>query len=252
MVGRILAISRQEARHLRSDPAPFVLLVIMPLVVMAFLNPLYGLLRPGEGSGAQASVPRLTVMFAFFLVSLIGYSFFQEHTWGTWVRLRSFHLRPFELMAGKAIPALGLSFAQCTLLFVFGHVLFGFHVNGSFVALVAVLVANALCLVAIGLSLAVLCTSVYQLSALAYTSAMILGGLGGSLSPVHLLPQWAQHLAPITPTYWANRALTTVVVGGGGVRDVMRPVGVLLGTAVVFGALALWRFRFDQAKVAWS
>jgi ABC-2 type transport system permease protein len=59
-------------------------------------------------------------------------------------------------------------------------------------------------------------------------------------------------VAPVTPQYWAMRGYNAMVLDGHGFGAAVRPTLMLLGYAAVFAAIALRRFRFDDAKVAWA
>ena len=49
-----------------------------------------------------------------------GFWFFREHGWGTWDRLHIAPIRPFEIVAGKAIPMLALYVCQQLILVALG------------------------------------------------------------------------------------------------------------------------------------
>src|SRR5580765_3270289 len=103
---RMGAIARFEWHVLRRDPVPVITYILMPLVVMAFLKPALRLTTMAidvHGNGAEQAVPGVTVMFAFLLVSQVGMTFFRDHAWRTWDRLRSSPAGSAEIMAGKVV-----------------------------------------------------------------------------------------------------------------------------------------------------
>ena len=65
--------------------------------------------------------------------------------------------------------------------------------------MVAVAAALVLMEVALGFMLLSLCRSVLQLNAATNIGAMVLGGIGGAVTPIDTLPGWAQAIAPFTP-----------------------------------------------------
>lgn len=103
-----------------------------------------------------------------------------------------------------------------------------------------------------GMALVSLCRTVSQLAVFANLAALLFAGLGGALTPLSALPDWARPLAPGVPSYWAMRGFTTVVIDGGGAGAVLLPVAVLLGFSAVFAAVTLTFFRFEHQKVSWS
>jgi ABC-2 type transport system permease protein len=228
-------------------------LVLLPLIMVAFLNPVFQSMAGGQsGDGAAVALPGMAVLFSLFLIGHVGYLFFREHTFGTWERLRASPLSPIEVIAGKTAPVVALAVVQQLALFVLGMVLFGLRISGSVIALVAVAVALGVCLAAMGVAAAAYLRSAQRLNAISGVLAMVLGGLGGSLTPVASLPSWAQQAAPFSPGYWAVRGYRSVIVDGAGIADVGLPIAMLLVFAAVAAALAAVRFRFEETKVGFE
>ncbi|MEU8122450.1 ABC transporter permease [Spirillospora sp. NPDC049024] len=251
---RTMVIFRQELRILRRDPLPVLSLVLMPLVLMAFLRPERGFVLVNQGyrgaNGAEEAVPGMTVLFAFFLVSFVPFAFFREHGWGTWDRLRASPARPAEIVLGKLAPVLAVALVQQTVLFGLGAALFDMRTRGSPVALMLLVIALACCLTALGLMLTAVVRTFQQVNAIANVGALVLGGLGGALAPVTLLPGWVRAVAPASPAYWAMRGFRSVVLDNGGIGSVALPVAVLAAFTAAFTAVFLVRFRYDEKKVS--
>lgn len=256
MLARSLAVCRHDFRVLRSDLAPFFVMIAMPVGMMAFIKTAFkgALVSAGyEGAtGAEHAVPGMVVMFAMFLIGFTGFAFFREHQWGTWERLRASPARPLEIMIGKVIPSLAIVAVQMGALFGIGAAVFGFRVNGSVLALVAVAVTFALFLVALGVAAVSVCRTSQQVNTLTNLGAMIMAGLGGALAPISVLPAWAQPLAPGSPSYWAMRGFRSVVLDGGGLGSVLLPITVLAVFTVGATAVAMLRFRFEETKVSYA
>ncbi|NLD77430.1 MAG: ABC transporter permease [Acidimicrobiales bacterium] len=259
---RIMALASIDLRILKHDPAFLIVFTVMPLLFMGFNREVMGsaLLVTGDvppGAdlievGARFLVPGSTVLFSGFLVGNIGFGVFREHGWGTWERLRASVLSPMELMLGKAVvPALTSAF-QLTVLLGGGAVLFDMGLDGSVVAYALVALALLVTQVSLGFMLLSLCRSVMQLNAITNAGAMLLGGLGGALTPVEMLPGWAQAVAPAAPTYWAMEGFRAVTMENGGIADVARPVAVMLAFTAAFLVVAVNRFQVEDTKVSWA
>lgn len=256
-LNRIRAVAAHDLRILRRDPAFVVIFTVMPLLFMAFNRQVMGaaLSVTGGGetyNGAEFIVPGATVLFSGFMVGNIGFGIFREHGWGTWERLRSSPLSTTELMVGKAVVPMLVSGFQLSALLGGGALLLGLDLRGSVFAYVAVAAALAVVQVALGFMLLSLCRSVIQLNALSNAGAMLLGGLGGAVAPVELLPDWAEAIAPVTPTYWAMRGFRAVTMDGGGMAEVVLPIAVLAGFAALFVAVAVNRFQVEATKISWA
>lgn len=253
---RTAAIARHELRILRRDPAPLVIILVVPLLLIGLLSPAYvkaGLLPPGgASSGAVQVVPGMAVTFAFAIVGSVGFAFFRDHAWRTWDRLRSSPATGPEMLAGKAAAPIVLAGGQIVVLFGFGPLLFGLEVRGSLIALALVGAAFSLCLMAMGMALAFFCRTLGQLDSITNVGALTLAGLGGAIVPFELLPDWVASVAPLDPAYWAMHGYQEVIVDGGGVLGVLPSIACLLGFSALFAMVAALRFRFDESKASWA
>lgn len=254
---RIAAVAAHDLRVLRRDPVFVVVFTLMPLAFMAFTKGAFGAAlraeNPGAGlNGSEQVVPGAAVLFSGFLVGNLGFGVFREHGWATWDRLRASQLSTPELMVGKAVTPILVLALQLSVMLGAGALLFGLELRGSLPAFVVVAAALAVMEVTLGFALLAVCRSVLQLNAITNLGAMLLGGLGGAVTPVFLLPGWVQAIAPATPAYWAMKGFTRVTVDGGGIADVAAPVGVLLVFSAGFTLVAAISFRAEDAKTSWA
>lgn len=253
---RVGVIVGHELRQLRRDPLPVLVLVVFPLVVMAFLKPAFRPALAAAGhpgaNGAEQVVPGQATVDGFFIVSLTAIAFFSEFGAATWDRLRASPASSLEVILGKGIPRFAMSVVQFVVVFAIGIPLFGLHIRGDVAALVPLVLALALCLVLLGVAVTALCRTVQQANAFATVGLVVFGAIGGALVPFSVLPGWAQTIAPVTPTYWAMRGFRSVILDGQSLGGVVAPALVLLGMGALFAVVALRRFRFEDTKISWS
>lgn len=253
MVG---AIARRELRLLRQDPLPLVLLLAVPVVFVACFKPVLFITLVIEGwpgtNGAEQAVPGAAATFSLFAAGLVGLSFFREHGWGTWDRLRAGPGTTASLLAGKLLPLYAFCVLQLAWLFAAGGLFFGLHLRGSVLALVVVGLAAAAAHVALGLLLVAVAGTIQQANAMANLGTAVLAGLGGALVPLYLLPAWVHRVAPAVPSYWVMRGFRSVTLDGAGVGAAVLPAAVLCAFAGAALAVALVRFSAEDAKAFWS
>ncbi len=246
------AILGHQLRLLTRDPLPIMILVVFPLILIAFLKPMFALALTTHGfpgaNGAEQVVPGEAVINGFYIVGMTSFAFFVEHGWNTWERLRASDATSSEIIIGKALPFVAVSACQFLIIFAIAVPLFSLHSRGPFTALVPLVVAFAVCLVTLGVMITSLCRTVQQVSALAFGGLVLFGALGGALVPFEVLPGWARAVAPATPTYWVMRGFGGVILNGRGFPSILVPCGVLAGMSLVFVAVSLRRFRFADAK----
>ena len=252
-LSRSWAVAVNELRLLRRDPAWLILMFVVPLILVGLLrNGVRSILtlsgHPGV-SGADFSVPAQAVTFCFYIPALIGLSFFREHTWATWPRLRAGQATAADVAMGKLAPMVALGALQMAVVFGIGVAAFGLRVRGSLAGVILVAGALVVTVVAMGTALTAVVRTVQQLNALGNVAPVGLGAIGGALLPVGTLPSWVRHVAPATPQYWAMRGFDSLVLDGRGVQAALLPAGMLLAFAAAFALVAGWRLSRVDARL---
>jgi ABC-2 type transport system permease protein len=246
-------IMRHEFRVMLSDPSTVVFVVLIPLLMVAIMKDLFATSLQAQGyagaNGSEFGVPAMAVAFSAFGVGYAGFTFFRDHGWGTWDRLRATPARSVDIILGKVVPTVVVTVVQMLLLFVLGGPLFGLEVSGSWPAIVVLVVVLALALSAFGMLVTSVSRTTNQLNAIGSVGGMALALLGGAWVPIETMPQWAQTIAPVMPTYWAMQGFTDVILDSGGLEAVVVPALVLVLFAALFTLLSAWRFRFEESKV---
>ena len=235
-----------------SDPSTVVFLIAMPLLMVALMKQLFAGALAAEGfsgaNGSEFAIPGMAVGFASFGVAYAGFTFFRDHGWGTWDRLRATPVSSVDLITGKVVPTVAVTVVQLGLLFVLGGPLFDFRVSGSRLAIAVLIVVLALSLSAFGMAVTAVARTMNQLNAIGSVGGFGLAMLGGAWVPVSSMPAWAQAVAPFLPTYWAMEAFRKVILEGGGLPDIAGSVLALLGFGVLFTVLAAAKFRLEDTK----
>ena len=244
---------RHEFRVMLSDPSTVIFVVLMPLFMVAIMKELFATALRAQGyssaNGSEFGVPAMAVAFAAFGVGYSGFTFFRDHGWGTWDRLRATPASAVDIMVGKVVPNVLVTVVQLLLLFTLGGPLFGLDVSGSWAALVVLILVLAVALSAFGMLVTALARTMNQLNAVGSVGGMALALLGGAWVPTETMPGWAQTIAPAIPTYWAMEGFRDVILESGGLGAVLAPSLVLLGFGALFTSLSAWKFRFEDTKV---
>lgn len=251
------AILRNEVRVLRTNRVLPVMLFGMPLIIIAMLRSTMGAALADVGiagrSGAEQVVPGQALLFGFFMVNFLANSFFREHGWATWDRLRTSRASRIDILLGKALPWMAFSAVQVLVLLALGFALFGLDVPsaGGVVALFLTGLAWALFIGGFALAVCARLTSMPAVSAVSNLGALFFSSVGGALVPSGQLPDWANAIGPFTPTYWAMRSFNDVFIEAGSLTDSLPAIGMLTCFAVASGGYAWFRFDFDEPKRSW-
>ncbi|MBZ4319782.1 ABC transporter permease [Streptomyces huiliensis] len=192
----------------------------------------------------QQNVPGYTVMYVFFIVTVMAGSIMVERREGTFRRLLSAPVPRWQLLLGKVVPYLMVAVAQVGVLMAFGKLVFGMDLGVHPVALVPITVALGCCAVALGLLLASFAKSESQVNGMGTIVILVLAALGGCMVPGVFMPDFMQDIAGFTPHGKALNAFQEVMVKGADLGTVLPASGFLLGLAALFFVLAVPRFRF--------
>jgi ABC-2 type transport system permease protein len=238
-VDRVGALVRINATIFAREPGPLISRMVMPLVLVTVARPLY-VAALGHTGGTTGAVAGMLVTFSLLGMSIVGSSILVERIWHTADRLRATPVGSIDILLGKAIPVLVVMVAQQTLILAYGWLSLGLHVASFPLLAVSVLVWSAT-LVAFGALLGTLARSGGALSAMVDIGSFAVTSLGGAFVPLALLPMWARTVAPISPGYWAVRALHGALAGNLGAAAA--GWAVLAGFAALAGVGAGLRLR---------
>jgi len=176
-------------------------------------------------------------------IRLTAASIVRERELGTMEQLLVTPIRPWELILGKIIPNVALSFLNMTTILVLGVYWFGVPISGS----LALLYGLALIYVfaSLGLGILVSTRSENQLQSMALTMLILLPGimLSGYVFPRSAMPtviRWAGSLIPMT--YFTEIA-RGIMTKGVGLHQVREPVLALVVYSLVVFALSVRAFK---------
>lgn len=196
------------------------------------------------GTGFGQSVPGMSTMYVMFTV-LGGLALLaRERQQWTLARLMVLPLSRAEILGGKMLAYFTLGMIQYGIVFLVGFVV-GENLGTSPLALVLVMMAFSFCMTALAFALATRITSEQQASSVTLMLALALAPLGGAWWPLEITPDIMQAIGRLSPVSWAMDGFKEVIYFNGGVSDVLLPVGVLVGIALVLFFIGVRGFRFD-------
>lgn len=201
--------------------------------------------RNTKYNGYAHAFAGMVVQFVLFLGIDVGIGLLQQRQRGLWKRFRAAPLSRGVLLGSRAVSAAILAFFVVQVNFLFARLVFGVKVEGSMLGFLAVSAAFALMTAGFGMLVASLGKTPEATRGLSIFATLIVVMLGGAWIPMFLFPQWLQKLTVIVPTRWAMDGFEAMTWRGLGLDAALRPIAVLLLFAVVFGFLAVARFRWE-------
>ena len=197
------------------------------------------------------AVSGIAVLFVFATAQVTARSIYDEKKVGSFRRLLAAPMSKASLLSGKMLPNIVVGMIQFTVIFAFG--ILGLNLLGlssaslgnNPLAVVLVCLIICLCSTAFGILLAAIARTENQIGGLSSLAVWGLGIVGGAFIPVFILDQFLGPVVKFIPQYWANRALSSLMLRGLGLADVALEIAVLLGFTAIFFLIGLWRFDFD-------
>ena len=196
-------------------------------------------------NGYAHSFAGMSVQFILFMGIDAGVGILLQRQQGVWWRLRAAPLSRGVLLGARCAATTLIALGILAAVYLVAGIAFGVRIHGSVVGFAAVAVAFALFTSATGLLVAALGRSVPATRGLSTFVVLLLVMLGGAWVPSFVFPAWLQQATVFVPTRWAVDGFDAMTWRGLPLSAAVAPVAVLLGTTLVFAALALWRFDWE-------
>jgi ABC-2 type transport system permease protein len=189
-------------------------------------------------SSFEQNVPGFSVMFVLMGVLFgVAFGLRDERDCGGFVRLRIAPIHPFQVVSGKLLARFLVGTIQMLILFAFGRVAFGISLGPSLPVFVFLVAAIVFALTGFSLPVAAIARTREQIIPLGLTVVMIVCAVGGCWWPLFQEPQWLQEAARITPTAWAMRGLSDLILRDLPPAEILPTAGLLVAYGA--GCLAL-------------
>ncbi len=215
------------------------------------------MLLPISGIVFGYTMPMFATMFAFFLVGFMASSILKEKEAGSFRRILAAPIHPATIIIGKMLAFIVLVFLQMLVLLGICYIFFDMPLGNSPLALFTLTFALALAATSLGMLLGSLARTSKQAETIGMLLGFVLMFASGFISAFSLeitgtnvniqLPSegFSYYLSQLTPHAHAANGYLKLILFGASFLDIVPNILVLLGFAVVFLTVALWRFTFD-------
>ncbi len=193
---------------------------------------------------ANASAGQL-ITWAFIPLFGISALFAYERQQGTLRRLLITPANKATFLLGTISGQVAMALVQMLLLVGFGILVMKLTWGNDPLALFVILLTSALAAAAFGTTMGTFIKTESQASGLSIMFGMVFALMGGCWYPLELFPPAIQNAAKILPTTWAMQGMLDLLLRGGRLPDILPEAAVLLGFAVIFFGVGVWRFRYE-------
>lgn len=198
---------------------------------------------PFGGNPYNQASPGILLMFAMFGLMNSAQVLLNERKNGTLARMLTISVRPPVAIAGHFLAMFTLTLSQQVLLVSFGQILLGVNYLRAPLGVIAVMVALSMATAGLGLLIGAIAREEQQATLYSLIMMFIFSGLGGAWFPLEVAGKTFTAIGQWTPTAWAMTGFQNILIRGQGLSSTILPCGILLGYAVVFCILAVWRLR---------
>ena len=198
-------------------------------------------------NAANFVIPGYLVMFVFFSAALGAEMIVRERQNHTLERLLASSVTRPAILGGAFASTAAKGLIQIAIFWAVGILAFNIDLGYSPWAVILLSVLMVIMSAAFAIMLASLVKTQRSAGSLAVLVALVLAPLGGCWWPLFVTPEWMQFIAMFTPHGWATTGFNKLMVFGADGGDVIAEMLVLLGFAVAFGIIGVWRFRTAAA-----
>jgi ABC-2 type transport system permease protein len=199
-----------------------------------------------QGYNAYAhSFAGMGVQFILFMGIDMGIGILLARRSGVWNRLLAAPVGLTQLLLARAASGAIIAFALLCVVFAVAVLVFGVHI-ASLPGFIGMALCFGVLTASLGLVIAAFGRTPEAARRIAMFAVLVMVMLGGAWLPSFLFPAWMQQLTMAVPTRWAVDGLDAITWRGMDALAVAPAMGVQLGFALVFGLLAVWKFRREQ------
>ncbi len=195
----------------------------------------------GAASPFEISFPLAMIWGVIGCVASFAASLVREKERGTYLRLRSAPIRPWQILAGKAV-AMFISVTVILTLLVLLGTLVGVRVPDP-LKLAVVIAIVAYCFVGVMMLLSIFGKTERAVDSAAWAILLLLTMFGGGMVPIEFLPIWMQHIGSISPVKWGVSAIEGALWRQFSYRDLRTSLMLLFAAGTSCLAIGCWIFQ---------
>lgn len=189
-------------------------------------------------------VPGILVEIISLIIMMVAtLNIVREKEIGTIEQLNVTPIRKWQFILGKLLPFWVAGLYQFTVGLLLARFLFHVPMVGSIPLLYGIVSVYLVVPLGLGLLISSISDTQQQALFVSFFLLLIFILLSGLFTPTEYMPAWAQKLDVINPLLYIIDIVRRILLKGSTLHDVLRPVLILLGMAVVVNTLAVWRYR---------
>jgi ABC-2 type transport system permease protein len=252
IAGTAARVAVEASGLLVGDQVPQVLQQARAVVESQMSNPPLsvtsvdaGMTKGKEAQGFDLSSPGMLINWILFSLLTAGTSLVNERRSRALMRLLTTQVTRAQVILGKAFAMVVITLVQQVILIGLGQFAFGVDYLRSPGALLLSMVTLSFLAATLGLLVASVLKTEPAVIATTVILSMVLAAMSGAWFPLEITGPTFSAVGHAMPTAWVLDSLRGIILQGWTLVDVLPKLAVAWGYAVVFFAVAVWRFRFE-------
>jgi len=186
----------------------------------------------------------ITILLMLVCAMMTSISIAREKELGTMEVLLVSPLKPIQIIAGKVIPYVLLSFINALTIILLGKLVFGMPVSGSFSLLLFVSIIFIITSLSLGIFVSTIANNqmtAMLISLVGFFLPTIL--LSGFVFPIENMPQVLQFVCNIVPAKWFIIIVKAIMLKGLGLSYIWKELSILIGMSIFLLLISMKKFK---------
>ncbi len=185
-------------------------------------------------------VAMLMTVFSMFFTAI---AIVREKEDGTLEQLQVTPIKSRELIIGKTVPYIIISFVDASFIMILAKLWFGIPIVGSIGLLFLYLLIYILSTLGFGIFISTLSQTQMQALFLSWFFMVLILILSGFFIPIENMPAWIQFLSKLDPLRYLIAVIREIFLKGSGLQHIWRDGVIMLTFGLVIMALSALRFK---------
>lgn len=186
----------------------------------------------------------ITIILMLVSAMMTSISITREKELGTMEILLVSPVKPWQIILGKVIPYVFLSFMSAIIILLLSYFVFQMPFSGSLVLLLGVTILFILLALSLGVFISTVAKT-QQVAMLLSMFALLLPTilLSGFIFPIKNMPEALQYFSHLMPPKWFVIVIKNIIIKGNGLEVIWKEVVILTAMTVFFIMLSIKKFK---------
>ncbi|MDA3905781.1 MAG: ABC transporter permease [Bacteroidales bacterium] len=186
----------------------------------------------------------ITIILMLVSAMMTSISIAREKELGTMEVLLVSPVKPIQIIVGKVLPYVLLSFSSAVIILIMAYTAFQMPMVGNLVLLLAESLLFIVMALALGIFISTVANS-QQTAMLLSMFALLLPSilLTGFIFPIKNMPEILQYVSQLMPPKWFVIIIKNIMIKGNGIESIWKETLIILGFTVFFIGLSVKKFK---------